>query len=113
LKREGGGLSGSAQYLVHKHSRAPFDNGNSFTKTGLRPATTYQVQVRDGDALTWTEWSTPPKDEKTGVQALVEALIRPLKLVDAERYLPLLEQAETELEAAHDAEAGEVPSAEG
>jgi hypothetical protein len=31
-------------------------------------------------------------------------------LANAERYLPLLEQAETELEVAHDDEAGEVPS---
>jgi len=42
-----------------KVSRKPFDGKNSYTATGLLSETTYQVQVRDADDLTYTDWSDP------------------------------------------------------
>lgn len=38
-------------------ARKPYDNGNSHTLTGLDANTTYSVQVRDADLLTYTDWS--------------------------------------------------------
>jgi hypothetical protein len=37
-------------------SRKPWDNGNHFNITDLRADKHYNVQVRDGDQLTWTDW---------------------------------------------------------
>jgi len=39
----------------HDIARKPFDNGNNFTITGLKAGTTYKVQVRDADLLTYTD----------------------------------------------------------
>jgi hypothetical protein len=38
-------------------SRTAYDNKNSYTITGLDAGTSYTVQVRDADLLTYTDWS--------------------------------------------------------
>jgi len=47
-----------AQDAKHKTlSRKQWDNANHFNITDLRADTHYNVQVRDGDQLTWTDWA--------------------------------------------------------
>ena len=38
-------------------SRTAYDNKNSYTITGMDAGTSYTVQVRDADLLTYTDWS--------------------------------------------------------
>jgi hypothetical protein len=62
-----GRISGSDIQLTPSHgttqnvhlSRLPSDNANNFVASGLVPDTTYEVRVRDCDALTCTDWSAP------------------------------------------------------
>ena len=53
-------------------SRKPFDARNTYIATGLQSETTYQVQVRDADQLTYTDWSNS-LTIKTGHEQLTDA----------------------------------------
>jgi hypothetical protein len=56
-------------------SRKPFDGKNSYTATGLQSETTFQVQVRDADELTLTDWSNPVTI-KTGKSDAVDVSLK-------------------------------------